>query len=105
PASVGIARRSCTRRWWRGCAAAFRGIRAPDGALPPVRRMNVCRPNGIFYDVLFVDFGDGRERGDLPSFLFEDMTDEIVFVQTLHDDDDRAPGLVIEARIERAVEP
>jgi len=25
------------------------------------------------------------------------MADEIVFVQALHDDDDRAPGLVIEA--------
>jgi hypothetical protein len=58
-----------------------------------------------FYDVLFVDFGDGRERGDLPTFLLEDMADEVVLMQTLHDDDDRALGLVIEARIERSVKP
>jgi len=67
--------------------------------------MNICRAEWRFYDVLFVDFSDGRERGDLPSFLFEDMADEIVFVQALHDDHDRATGLVIEAGIERAVEP
>ncbi len=33
------------------------------------------------------------------------MADEIVFVQPLHDDDDRAFGLVVQARIERSVEP
>ena len=56
-------------------------------------------------DLLFVDFGDRGEGDGLPPLLLENMADQIVLVQSLHDDDNRAPRLVVEARIERAVEP
>jgi hypothetical protein len=56
-------------------------------------------------DVLLIDLGDRWKRDDLPPFLPQDMAYEIVLVQALHDDHDRAPPLVIEAGIERAVKP
>jgi hypothetical protein len=37
--------------------------------------------------------------------LAEDVADEVVFVQPLHDDDDRAMLLVILAAVERVVVP
>ena len=46
---------------------------------------------------------DRRDRQDLPIFFFKDVTDKVVLVQSLHDDDDRALGLVVEAAIERVV--
>jgi len=52
-----------------------------------------------------VGLGDRRERDDLLSFLLEEMAIEVVLMQALHDNDDRAPGLVVEAGIERAVVP
>jgi len=60
------------------------------------------RPLG---DMPLVLLGDRRERDDVPSFPLEDMADEVVLVQALHDDDDHAAGLVVEAGIERAVKP
>jgi hypothetical protein len=37
--------------------------------------------------------GDCRERHDLPRLLAKHMTDQIGFVQALHDDDDGAVPL------------
>ncbi len=50
-------------------------------------------------------FGDRRERDDFKSLLLQNAPGQVVLVQALHDDDDRALGLVVEAGIERAVEP
>jgi hypothetical protein len=41
----------------------------------------------------------------LPRLLHEDMADKVVFVQPLHDDDNRAPALVVEPAVERVVIP
>src|SRR5208282_2896804 len=56
-------------------------------------------------DVALVDFRDRGQRDDFPAFLFEDMADQVVFMQPLHDDDDRSPVLFVEARVKRIVEP
>ena len=66
---------------------------------------NAFAPNGVSTTRLSSSSAIAGKRDDLPPFLLQDMADEIVFVQPLHDDDDRALGLVVEARIERAVEP
>ena len=42
--------------------------------------------------------GDGRKVQVPPATLLEEMADEIVGMEALHDDDDRAVVLVIEAR-------
>jgi hypothetical protein len=44
-----------------------------------------------------VSLGDRRKAQDLPTFLRKDVTDEVVFVQPLHDDHDGAMALVDEA--------
>lgn len=41
----------------------------------------------------------------VPALLSHDMADEIVLVQALHDDDDHALRLVVEARVQGAVKP
>ena len=56
-------------------------------------------------DIALVDFRDRGQRDDFPAFLFEDMADQVVFMQPLHDDDDRSLVLFIEARVKRIVEP
>jgi hypothetical protein len=53
----------------------------------------------------FVGLGDRGKREDVPAFSSQDVADEIVFVQPLHDDDDYALGFVVQAGIERSVEP
>jgi hypothetical protein len=50
--------------------------------------------------ILFRDRWQGHH---LPVLLAEDVADEIVLVQTLLDDDDRALGLVVEATVEGVV--
>ena len=52
-----------------------------------------------------VDLGDRREPDDLPFLLPDDMADEIVLVQPLHDDDNGAIALVVEPAVERMVVP
>src|SRR6202035_26931 len=56
-------------------------------------------------DMPFVGLGDRGKREDVPAFSSQDVADEIVFVQPLHDDDDFALGFVVQAGIERSVEP
>jgi hypothetical protein len=63
------------------------------------------RPPDRFDLVHLVGFGDGRKAHDLPRLLHEDMADKVVFVQPLHDDDNRAPALVVEPAVERVVIP
>ena len=55
--------------------------------------------------VLLIGFGDGRKAEHLPSLLRENMADQIVLVQPLHDDDDGAMPLVVEPAVERVVKP
>ena len=62
----------------------------------PARRLDRMR---------LVVLGDGRERGDLPAALGKNVAGEIILVQALHDDDDRALFLVVEPRIEGRIEP
>src|SRR5262249_61973819 len=52
-----------------------------------------------------VGFRDRRKAQDLPRLLRENVADEVVLVQPLHDDDDRTLPLVIEAAVEGVVKP
>jgi hypothetical protein len=52
---------------------------------------------GRLDEMLFGDFGERREGDDLLLLLLENMADQIVLVQPLHDDDDRAANLIVEA--------
>ena len=55
--------------------------------------------------VHLVGFGDRRKAEDLPRFLRENVADEVVLVQSLHDDDDAAAALVVEPAVEGVVVP
>src|SRR5438552_17357833 len=55
--------------------------------------------------VLLVLFGDGREAQNFPRLLAEDVADEVVFVQPLHDDDYGAMLLVVLPAVEGVVIP
>src|SRR5262249_13711107 len=48
---------------------------------------------------------NGRDLEVMPSALFEQAASQIVFMQALHDDHDRAVGLRIEAREKGGIEP
>jgi hypothetical protein len=50
--------------------------------------------------VHLVLFGDCRKVDDLARLLGQHMTDKIVFVQPLHDNDDGAGTFVIEPAVE-----
>jgi hypothetical protein len=56
-------------------------------------------------DIVLVFLGDRREPDDLPVFLVQDVSDQIVLMQALHDHDDGARGLVVEAAQQRIVVP
>ena len=47
--------------------------------------------------------GDGRQRHHFPLVLGQHMADEVVLVQALHDDENRAGAFVVEAGVERVV--
>jgi hypothetical protein len=49
--------------------------------------------------------GDRRKAEDLPILLRQHVADQIVLVQPVHDQDDGARLLVVEARVEGMVEP
>jgi len=55
--------------------------------------------------VRLVVLGDRREAHDLPWLLRQHVADQVVFVQPVHDQDDRTLPLVVEARVEGVVEP
>jgi hypothetical protein len=55
--------------------------------------------------VHLVVFGDCRKADDLPRLLAQHMTHEIVFVEALHDDDNRPTALVVLPAVEGVVEP
>ena len=55
--------------------------------------------------VHLVGFGDRRKAQNLPTFLRKDVTDEVVFVQPLHDDHDGAMALVVEPAVKGVVVP
>jgi hypothetical protein len=52
-----------------------------------------------------VRLGDRRKAQNLPWLLGQDVADEVVLVQPLHDDDDGAISLVVEPAIKRVIEP
>jgi hypothetical protein len=68
---------------------ACEGLRSPDRLDP----------------VLLVSFGDRRKAHDVPRLLREDVADEIVFVQPLHDDHNSAVAFVVEPAVEGVVVP
>jgi len=68
---------------------AREGLRSPD-------RLNL---------VHLLHFGDRRKAQGVPGFLREDVADEIVFVQPLHDDHNSAVALVIKPAVEGVVVP
>src|ERR1700746_1046721 len=55
--------------------------------------------------VHLVGFGDRREAQNLPRLLREHVADEVVLVQPLHDQDDRAVALVVEPAVKGVDEP
>ena len=55
--------------------------------------------------VRLVVIGDRRDTHDLPRFLGQHVADEIVLVQPVHDQDDGARLLVVEAAVKGVVEP
>ena len=55
--------------------------------------------------VHLVGFGERRKAQDLPRLLREHVADEVVLVQPLHDDDDRAVALVVQSAVESVVVP
>jgi len=55
--------------------------------------------------VRLLGFGNRRKAQNLPGLLREDVADEVVFVQPLHDDDDGAVPLVVEPAVEGMVVP
>jgi hypothetical protein len=55
--------------------------------------------------VLLVGFGDRWKAQNLPRLLGEDVANEVVLVQALHNDNDRTSALVIESAIECVGEP
>ena len=55
--------------------------------------------------VHLVHFGDRRKAQDFPLLLRENMADQVVLMQPLHDDDDGAVPLVVESAVESMDEP
>src|SRR5207302_3289378 len=55
--------------------------------------------------VHLVGFGDCRKAQDFPVLLSEHVADEVVLVQPLHDEDDRAVPLVVEPAVQGVDEP
>jgi hypothetical protein len=55
--------------------------------------------------VRLIFLGDRWEAYNLPRLLLEDMADEIIFMQTLHDQHDGAVLLIVETAIEGVVIP
>jgi len=55
--------------------------------------------------VHLVGFGDRWKAEDFPRLLAENVADEVVLVQPLHDDDDRATAFVVEPAVEGVEKP
>ena len=53
----------------------------------------------------FVGLGEGRQRDQLPILLRQHVARQVVLVQPVHDQHDRTGTLVVEAAVERMVEP
>ena len=49
--------------------------------------------------------GDGRQIQMHPFLLIEDMADQVIDVETLHDDDDDVVDLAVQPRVQRTVVP
>ena len=65
----------------------------------------MLRPQHRVDDQRLVLLGDRREAHGLPRLLRQYMAGEVVFVQSVHDEDDRARELVVETAVEGVVEP
>ena len=93
PSGVGFAGIGAAKLYspmvWRICARV--AIDSRSGCrMSPTSRSNSRRPRWLDDLVHLVAFGDRRKRQHLPGFLLQDVADEVVLVQPLHDDDDAA---------------
>ena len=70
-------------------------LTAPEAAWSP-DRLDLVR---------LIGFGDRRKAQHFPGLLREDVADEVILVQALHDNDNRATALVVEPAVERVVVP
>jgi hypothetical protein len=55
--------------------------------------------------MVFISFRNGGKGHELPRFLLQDVTYQIIFVQPLHDQNDHAKGFAVEPAIERMAKP
>jgi hypothetical protein len=55
--------------------------------------------------VSLVDFGDGGETSMIPGLLFEDMADQVILVEALHNSNDAALLLVVQPAKQSVIEP
>ena len=69
---------------------------------PPGKRV---RPQLRIEGVGLVVLDDRRKAHDLPILLRQHVAREIVFVQPVHDQDDRPRPGVVQAAVKRVVEP
>ena len=56
-------------------------------------------------DVGLIFFGNGRESEDLPVTAAEDVSGQVVFMESLHDNDDAATSLIVETGNQGVVIP
>src|SRR5207237_10046963 len=71
----------------------------------PLTAREASRSQYGFDPVLLVLFGDGREAQNFPLLMAEDVADEVVFMEPLHDDDYGAMLLVVLPAVEGVVIP
>ena len=65
----------------------------------------MLRPQHRVDEQRLVRLGDRREAHDLPRLLRQHVPREVVLVQSVHDEDDRASELVVQSAVEGVVEP
>ena len=88
----------------RICASTANGLALRVQRLAAAAR-EMLRPQHRVDEQRLVRLGDRREAHDLPRLLRQHMAGEVVLVQSVHDEDDRAGELVVEAAVEGVVEP
>src|SRR5216683_7255283 len=99
-----IVRQSCIRRLSAGCVPGFRAARDRGARPRPDAARSIAVPKSLDL-VRLLGFGNRRKAQNLPRLLPEDVADEVVFMQPLHDDDDGAVALVVEPAVEGMVVP
>ena len=101
---AGTGQQSCTRRACAGSCPASPPARGRVEHIPDPAG-EASRPERSLNAMLLVRFGDGRKADHLPGLLLEHVADQIVLVQPLHDQHDRAMALVVQPAVERMLVP